>query len=128
MNESLVFTSEMFEDAKKYWMDKLSGELNLPRLVGDFPTGKNYVKAGCNLTFTGEIAGELTRIGKNDDLSCFVILLTVFKILIHKYTGQDDIVVSSPTRSESSQNYNKWIALRDILSPRMSKKHCGQWI
>jgi amino acid adenylation domain-containing protein len=121
MNER-IFTSGMFADAKKYWLNKLSGDLTPPDLSGDFPGTYRYKAGNLSMEFTNGMVEKLTLISKNNDLSMYVILLAAFKILLYKFSGQGDLIVSAPTLKESRQNYNQWIALRDHLHPGMTFK------
>ena len=120
MDENMIFTTEMFEDAEKYWKNKLSGELVESNLLGDYPRTEQYAGANYKISFGNRIASELIRICKNNNMLLNVMSLTVFKILLYKLTGQNDIIVSSSVLKTSNQNYNKYIAFRDFLSPGMS--------
>jgi amino acid adenylation domain-containing protein len=122
MDNDLILTSEMFEEAEKYWRDNLSGELIELDFPGDYSRTGQYDRGNFKLSFGEQAAHQLIRISKNNDFLLDVILLTVFKILIHKFTGQNDIIVSSSVLKTSNQNYNKCIALRDFLSPGMTFK------
>ncbi len=117
-----VISAEMFEDAKKYWLDKLSGDLRELNLAVDYPETHQYVEANYIRSFGNQVPGKLMHISKNNDLSLYVIMLTAFKILLYKFSGQEDIIVSSPTLIKSNQSYNKFIALRDFLSSEMTFK------
>lgn len=120
MEENIIFTSEMFEDAETYWRNKLSGELVEPGLLGDYARSGRYVNTGHKISFENQLTETLSRISKNNNLLLNVILLSVFKVLIYRYTGQDDIIISSAVLKKSCQGYNKYIALRDVLSPGMT--------
>ncbi|MCU0289547.1 MAG: AMP-binding protein, partial [Acidobacteria bacterium] len=122
MPEYMIFTSEMFEDAEIYWKNKLAGELDDLDIRGDYSRTGHYIKAYHKMTFSGPDIHELTHISKNNDLLLYIILLSVFKILISRYSGQDDIIVVSPVLKKSGQGYNTFIALKDILLPGMTFK------
>ena len=122
MDNKELFTLEMFEDARKYWLEHLSGELNEVKLFPDFPRGNQYKADHYKIEFGNQLVKELLRIGKKNDLSLYVILLTAFKILLFKMTGQSDIIVAASTLKESKQKSNTCILLRDRLNPEMSFK------
>ncbi len=115
MDQSTIFSSEMFEEAKTYWLNKLSGELSELNLPGDYQGPRQYVEASKQLSLGRQVTERLALISKNNDLSLYVILLTAFKILLYKFSDQKDIIVSASTLTKSNQNYNKCIALRDVL-------------
>jgi fengycin family lipopeptide synthetase D len=118
----MLLTTKEFEEAKKYWMNKLSGELTEIRLVGDFPNTRQYKPAHFTMTFSSDLAEKIMRITKHNDLSLVVMVLASFKILLYRYTGQRDIVVSTPIFNKLSQEYNKWILLRDIIDSQAAFK------
>jgi amino acid adenylation domain-containing protein len=122
MKEEKIITVNSFKDAEEYWLDKLSGEINETRLVGD----KSDTLSPRNSRVIGEIepaaAAELLRISKNNDLSLYIILLSLFKILLKKYTGKLDITVVSPVFTAANREYNNFVPLRDPLDPDMNFK------
>jgi len=122
MDNNLILTSEMFAEAEKYWLDRLSGELTVLTFPTDYPRTGQYQQENLELPFEEQAVEQLIRISKNNDFLLDVLLLTVLKILIYKFTGDNDIIVSSSVLKTSSQNYNKCIALRNFLSPGMTFK------
>ncbi len=124
MDKHVMVTLDRFEEAEKYWLDKLSGELSDLRLPLDFPETGQYESAVYKRTFETEVTENLIRISKNNDLSLYIILLTFYKILLFKYTysGQNDIITASPVYSESSRKYNKFVVFKDTLHSSMTFK------
>jgi|GEM_PF-794143 len=120
MDKHLFITLDQFEEAKKYWLGKLSGKLEDVRVPMDFPGTVGYDSAVYKLTFNSRVTEELVRISKDNSLSLFILLLTFYKILIFKYTGQRDIIVASPVYTESNRKFNQYVAFRDILQPSMT--------
>ncbi|MGD2087718.1 MAG: amino acid adenylation domain-containing protein [Candidatus Aminicenantes bacterium] len=122
VKKELLITLEEFEDAGKYWADKLSGQLKEPRLPYDYPPTQNYSQDTYPVAFAREIAEKIVKISKNNDLSLYIILLTSFKLLLFKYLDQDDIVVASPIYNSNNQDYNKYIVFRDLIRSTMTCK------
>ena len=131
MNKNEINTTgDKLAEARKYWLDNLSGkweELFLPR---DFPA-KKYEPAHYSLELGSRLTEKLNTAAKNDGLSLFVLLLTAFNILLHKFTGyglgyglneQQDIAILAPTLARSRQHYNKWIILKNLLDAQMTFK------
>ncbi|MGD2091010.1 MAG: amino acid adenylation domain-containing protein [Candidatus Aminicenantes bacterium] len=122
MEQDIFIPLDKFEDEKEYWLSKLSGKLNQIRLLKDFPEENNYQSARVNGHIETEVFQEIMRMSKGNDLSLFVFLLSCFKILLFKYTGQNEIIVSSPTYSTGSQRYNPMVVFRDFVNPGMTFK------
>jgi amino acid adenylation domain-containing protein len=130
MNKQAYTSLEKFEDAKKYWLNKLSGELIEMKLFPDFPYSKEkeYETGKHPLTLEKEQMETCICISKNNDLSLYVILLAVLKICTFKNLRQDDIVVSSPTYKLSSQEYNKFVAFRETVRSGMTFRELLQTV
>jgi len=114
----------VLDDKLSYWEQQLA---NVPQL--DLPTDFPYPQAlstnGASTIF--EINPKLTTALKQEclksDATPFMALLTVFKILLHRYTGQTDICVGSPVANRGQQEtedligfFVNSIALRSDLS------------
>ena len=125
MNEHILVSIEEFENAKKYWFEKLSGDLSEIKLPED---SSNHTrtdgKQEIALEFPAEVSARLMQISKKMDLSLYVVLLAAWKVFLYKYTGQEDLSVTSPiyTDVEEIYNYNKCVVFRDILTDEMTMK------
>jgi amino acid adenylation domain-containing protein len=81
-----------------YWEDILSGELPVLQLPTDFPRPPrmSYRGASERIDLPIGLTESLTKIGREDGASLFMVLLSAFNVLLHRYTGQDDFIVGSP--------------------------------
>lgn len=91
-----------------YWRARLAGAP--PAL--DLPT--DYARAAVqptdhgeqSLTLSGVLSARLRALGREAGVTPFMTLLAAFGTLLHRYTGQDDVLVGSPiagrTRSETA--------------------------
>lgn len=84
------------ESQLKYWKEKLSGvtPLGLPL---DFPRPSIQSTSGADLQFKLErkLRAPLMAICKEKEVTPFMFLLTVFKILMHRYSGQKDFAIGT---------------------------------
>ncbi|MEH2206146.1 MAG: amino acid adenylation domain-containing protein [Nostoc sp.] len=81
-----------------YWKQKLSGELpvlNLPTDRARSPV-QTFKGAQAKLVLSQTLTKELKNLSRHLGVTLFMTLLTAFKILLYRYTGQTDIVVGSP--------------------------------
>jgi amino acid adenylation domain-containing protein/non-ribosomal peptide synthase protein (TIGR01720 family) len=81
-----------------YWTDKLTGIPELLELPTDYPRPAVMTYQGQHLKST--LALELTRrikqLSQQHGVTIFMTLLTAFKVLLSRYSGQTDLVVGSP--------------------------------
>ncbi|MBC9909502.1 non-ribosomal peptide synthase/polyketide synthase [Chitinophaga varians] len=111
-----------------YWKDKLSGTpvLDLP---ADYPRPAVQSDRGAITTFTldRDTAGKVKSFSRQQGVTVFMTLLAAFKVLLYRYTGQEDICVGTPvagrTRKETDNLIGFFInslALRSDLSGQPS--------
>ncbi|MEM9163035.1 MAG: amino acid adenylation domain-containing protein, partial [Cyanobacteria bacterium P01_F01_bin.4] len=80
-----------------YWTDQLSGELS----VLDLPRDRNYGPVATYrgsqvpLVISPQCSEQLKALASQSQVTLFTVLLTAFKVLLHRYTDSDDIVVGS---------------------------------
>lgn len=89
-----------------YWRDQVA---DAPPLV-DFPTDhprppeQSFRGADHPIALPADLVAALRRLGSGENCSLFMTLLTAFTLLLHRYRGDDDLVIGSPiagrTRSE----------------------------
>ncbi len=92
-----LLESGALENARKYWNNKFSGEitrLNLP--TDNLEIDSEKFKGGnASFEISQEISKKLQVLAKQHDASLFMTLLTVLKIVLYRYTGQEDIIIGS---------------------------------
>jgi amino acid adenylation domain-containing protein len=119
---------EEYEEAKSYWFDKLAGDLSEIRIQRDF-TGRS--EAGLDrwtLDFRDGLVEQLLHATKNRNGSLYVLLVAALKIVLYKYTGQNDIIVCSPEYRyrEALATVNRYLLFRDQIDPEMTIKELLQ--
>ncbi|MBV8487604.1 MAG: hypothetical protein JO161_04945, partial [Planctomycetaceae bacterium] len=83
---------------RAYWNEKLAGELPTLDLATDLPRPPVKTYAGQSLAFRldAERTAALGALGRENNASLFMTLVALVKVLLHRYTGQEDIIVGSP--------------------------------
>ncbi|MEH2382490.1 MAG: amino acid adenylation domain-containing protein [Nostoc sp.] len=81
-----------------YWKQKLSGELPVLNLPTDRPRSpvQTFKGAQAKLVLSQTLTKELKNLSRHSGVTLFMTLLTAFKTLLYRYTGQTDILVGSP--------------------------------
>ncbi|HEX6184594.1 MAG TPA: amino acid adenylation domain-containing protein [Pyrinomonadaceae bacterium] len=96
--ESGRLAGERLEAQARYWRGKLAGELTPTDIGGDFEgaAGDRYRGEVCTITLDEELTESLRALGRENGASLYMILLAAVYVLLHRYTGQEDIVVACP--------------------------------
>ena len=80
-----------------YWKQQLADLAGL-RLPTDFPRpAQQSFKGGTvSLALPQSLKADLVKLGQQQGVTLFMVLLAAFKVLLHRYTQQTDIVVGTP--------------------------------
>jgi len=78
-----------------FWAEQLAGELPLLDLPLDRPRGAEADFAGdaVDLILSAELTRQLRNLGRQSGASLYMVLLAVWSTLLHRLSGQDDIVI-----------------------------------
>ena len=81
-----------------YWKEQLSGELPTLELPTDRPRPTQQAASGasCTLLVDADLAERLRRVGRSDGATLSMTLLAAFEVLLHRLSGQDDLLVGAP--------------------------------
>jgi len=118
-------SGEVLEAQLSHWRGQLSGELPVLELPIDHPRPavQTFRGAFSYLMLPGDLTASLKALSRREGLTLFMTLLSAFKTLLHRYTGQADIIVGSPiagrTRPETEKLIGFFVntlALRTDLS------------
>lgn len=93
-----------------YWLNKLSGmePLSLPK---DFPGDKKRSFRGkrLNFSFGEELCTELKNFARREKSTLFITLLAAFYLLLYRFTGKTDLVITSPFAGRLQEGWEKII-------------------
>ena len=95
--------SEKLLKQAEYWTEKLQNKLPVLNLTTDYPrpTIQQYCGDTLSLTLEEELVSKLQDICKQQDISMYTLMLAAYSILLHKYTGQEDIIIGTPMANRS---------------------------
>ncbi|AMP99737.1 Nonribosomal peptide synthetase [Pedobacter cryoconitis] len=87
-----------FAAHKGYWLEQFSGELPVLSLLGDKsrPLVKTYNGRTIRKRLNGGQIASFRRLLQEEGATLFMGLLAAVKVLLHRYTGQEDIIIGSP--------------------------------
>jgi amino acid adenylation domain-containing protein len=81
-----------------YWQKRLAGELPVLNVPTDRPRPAlpTYRGASQALSLSEPLTRELDGLAQHEGVTRYMVLLTAFQILLHRYSGQNDILVGCP--------------------------------
>ena len=108
---------EILEQHLSYWRQRLAG-IPVLQLPTDHPRPAVQSHRGAYevLLMPKTLTEEVKALSRQEGVTLFMVLLTAFKVLLHRYSGQDDIVVGSPFMGRTHRETEKLIGyFTDVL-------------
>jgi amino acid adenylation domain-containing protein len=93
---------KIVEDQLAYWKQQLAG-METCSLPADHPRPKvaTFRGASHHLRLDGATAHQVKKLSADLEATPFMTQLAALKVLVHRYTGHDDIVIGSPTANRN---------------------------
>ncbi len=90
-----------------YWQQQLKGELPALNLPTDHarPPRQNYRGRAHNFKLNSALTQQLRALARAHDATFYMTLLAGFQVLLHRYTGQTDILVGSPAAGRTHAGF-----------------------
>ncbi|MTJ48116.1 non-ribosomal peptide synthetase [Dolichospermum sp. UHCC 0259] len=89
---------DILQTQLNYWKQQLSGNLLILELPTDRPRPAIQTDRGTSQSFTLSLSltAALKHLSQQEEVTLFMILLAAFKVLLYRYTQQEDILVGTP--------------------------------
>jgi amino acid adenylation domain-containing protein len=112
--QNQLFRSVGIKTQEYYWLNRFKDDLSVLNLPLDFPRPavRNYFE-GDTIFFRVEkdLSLTLSNLVKETKASLYMVLLTLFNILLYKYTDQEDITVGTPIAGRNHSDLENIIGM-----------------
>jgi amino acid adenylation domain-containing protein len=117
--------SGALEENLKYWKGHLAGAPKITELPTDRPRSRmqSYKGAREPMLFPRGLVNRLHELGRDEGATLFMTTLAALQVLLHRYTGQDDLVIGTPVAGRGRAElepligyFSNTLALRTDLS------------
>ncbi|HEY0734083.1 MAG TPA: amino acid adenylation domain-containing protein, partial [Herpetosiphonaceae bacterium] len=90
-----------------YWQQQLGGELPVLQLPTDRPRPpvQTYRGEARSFTLDAALTQQIKQLAQDRGTTLYTLLLTAFQVLLHRYSGQHDILVGSPTAGRTRSQF-----------------------
>ncbi len=94
-----------FQEARSFWKQKFSAPIPLLELPVDKkrPEIKTYNGRSITRTLRPGVIAALREDGKRKGLTPFVLLLSAYTLLLHKLSGQDEVIIGIPVAGRNME-------------------------
>ncbi|MEO1049763.1 MAG: amino acid adenylation domain-containing protein [Bacteroidota bacterium] len=113
-----------FQESRNFWLEQFSGDLPVLELPTSYPRPKekNFKGHTKRYNLGSELTHQLKDLSAGQNTSLFTVLLSMSKVLLYRYTGQDDIIIGTAVAGRNHSDledqigfYVNTIALRTQL-------------
>lgn len=106
-----------------FWGRQLGGELPALNLLADHPRPpvQTYRGASHSFELDAEITARLKSVAQENGATLYMTLLAAFQLLLHRYTGQEDIPVGSVTAGRSQSGMAGMVGY--LVNPLVLRAH-----
>lgn len=96
---------EVLETQLTYWKEQLGGTLPVTTIPAyrPRPATQSYRGKSKTQVVRTSLLDGLKALSQREGITLFMTLLSAFQTLLHRYTGQDDIIVGSPIANRQQQ-------------------------
>ena len=93
---------------EEYWMRHLAGELAPLNLPTDRPRPASFTTRGATLgvDLGRELSKAIRELALCEGATPYVLLLAAYQVLLHRYTGQPEVIVGSPTYGRDQAEFS----------------------
>ncbi len=97
-----------------YWRQKLAGQLPILALPNDYPRPAylDYKGGSVGVLVHEELSGQIKELADLSNVTLFTVLSATFKLLLHYYSGQDDIIVGAPIVNRNSKETENMVGFQ----------------
>jgi len=116
---------EPLTESIDYWTGRLAGAPDRLELPTDRPrpSAQSYRGSWYEASVPAQEVAPLRELAQREGVSLFMVLLAGFKVLLHRYTGVEDLVVGAPVSGRHHEEiapllgfFSNTLALRTDLS------------
>ena len=86
------------KDRKTFWMEQLDGEIPVLNLPCDLPrpSVQSFEGSTFRMKLDGTVSADLRNLAVEENVSLFILIVSMFSLLMSRLSGQEDIIVGSP--------------------------------
>jgi amino acid adenylation domain-containing protein len=92
-----TLSEERLAEHLQYWRQQLADAPEMLELPTDYPRPLNPTHNGATYTFalSSQLSESLRALSRQEGVTLYITLIVAFQTLLHRYTGQDDLVIGT---------------------------------
>lgn len=127
--QNSLIQSGKIQEQETYWLNRFCDQVPVLDLPTDFPREQSHGFDGSSVTFMldSDLTHEIRRLVMETGTTLFIFLLSVYTLLLSRYSGQDDFVVGTPITGRTHAELDNimgmfvnMLAMRNAIEDSMS--------
>jgi amino acid adenylation domain-containing protein/non-ribosomal peptide synthase protein (TIGR01720 family) len=105
--------SDIFQNQEKYWLNQFSEEIPVLNLPSDFPRPmvQSFKGERFSVSLNKEETFALKDLAAKENVTLYMLFLTLLNILLSKLSGQNDIVIGTPIAGRKHADLLKLVGM-----------------
>jgi iturin family lipopeptide synthetase A len=105
--------SDQMKIQEDYWLEQFSGDIPLLNMPTDYNRPQQLSYKGDRITLSLDVglSKRLNELAQETETTLFMIMYSAYNLLLHKYTGQEDIVVGTPMSGRNHPDLERMIGI-----------------
>ena len=105
--------ADAFKSELSYWMHELRVPLPVLEVPRDYPRPpvQSYRGETIQRRLSKDLANSVRQLARQEGVTRFVVMLTAFEILLHRYSSQSDLLIGSPVACRNRTELEPMIGL-----------------
>ncbi len=111
--QNMQLSSENIKKQETYWLKKFEGEIPVLELPTDFQRPSIQSFEGDRVIFEADndLSQRIIKLSENTGTTLYMVLMSAYKVLLSKYTGQEEIIVASPITDRKMEELQNVIGM-----------------
>ncbi|HTS44298.1 MAG TPA: condensation domain-containing protein, partial [Puia sp.] len=104
LDQNKFYQSSEYKQIEQYWIDQYKSEIPVTDIPTDFsrPPDRTYKSHRDDYSLDPELVSSVRKMGAASGCSFVTTLLVAYEVLIHRLTGQQEIVLGLPAAGQSA--------------------------
>ncbi|HEY0836160.1 MAG TPA: amino acid adenylation domain-containing protein, partial [Azospirillum sp.] len=96
---------------RAYWTQQLAGDLPVLALSTDFPraAGRRFAGQSLSIRLEPALDQRLRAFARQQRMNLSTLFLALYTVVLHRYTGQDDIIVGMPEQGRAQERFARTV-------------------
>ncbi len=119
-----MLESERGDRLWNFWQERLADALAPLDLPTDRPRSGQVVARAASYRFAidPKLTARVEDFSRRETVTPYVVLLSVFQLLLHRYSGQEDFVIGTPAAGRSQTQFETVVG--EFVNSLVLRTHC----